>query len=312
MSLFGMNLFDEDNIDTSTAIFSSNYKCFSHNFSSSTDSKKEELSRGGKILLPATALEKLTNLNVSYPMLFKLTNSRNKRSTHCGVLEFTSENNQVILPYWMMQNIGIGEGEDIKVEYCNLPLGEFAKFKPLSTSFMGISNQKAVLENAFRGFACLTKGDVLSVYYNNTSYELLVTDLKPAGAVLIIECDLHFEFDAPDGYEEASSSTSQSQDSQAALKMKQDVEAFLKGASKFKAFSGQGKRIDGRRLNSKQKTVEEEDVLEGYKRGLPNYNWTFGELNFSRVENRDDNKTEEETFTAFSGQGQSIRKKAKL
>merc|ERR1712096_500042 len=122
----GMNLFDEDNTDTSTAIFSSNYKCFSHNFSSSTDSKKEELSRGGKILLPATALEKLTNLNVSYPMLFK--------------------------------------------------------------------------------------------------------------------------------------------------------------------------------LNSKQKTVEEEDVLEGYKRGLPNYNWTFGELNFSRVENRDDNKTEEETFTAFSGQ----------
>ena len=307
MSLFGVNMFDEN-----TSIFTTSYKCFSHNFSCSSDSIKQELSRGGKILLPSAALEKLSNLNVSYPMLFKLTNGKSKKSTHCGVLEFTADANQVILPYWMMQNIEICEGEDLKVEYCSLPLGEFAKFKPVSTSFMSISNPKAVLENCFRGFACLTKGDVVSVYYNSTSYQLQVTELKPADAVLIIECDLHFEFEAPEGYVDPESSTSQPQDSQAALKVQKDVEAFLKNAIKFKAFSGQGNRIDGRKLKAKQRTVEENVLEGGYQRGLPNYNWSFGELNFSRVENKAKQVAEEEKFSAFSGQGQSIRKKATL
>ena len=34
-------------------------------------------------------------------MLFKLTNTNAKRSTHCGVLEFVADEGKVYLPHWV-------------------------------------------------------------------------------------------------------------------------------------------------------------------------------------------------------------------
>lgn len=65
-------------------------------FSSKTS---EEITHGGKIIMPPSALEKLARLNISYPMLFKLTNK--ERSTHCGVLEFVAEEGRVYVPHWV-------------------------------------------------------------------------------------------------------------------------------------------------------------------------------------------------------------------
>ena len=59
----------------------------------------EEIKHGGKIIMPSSALEKLARLNISYPMLFKLTNK--KRSTHCGVLEFVAEEGRIYIPHWV-------------------------------------------------------------------------------------------------------------------------------------------------------------------------------------------------------------------
>jgi len=41
-------------------------------------------------------------LHIQYPMLFKLTNNRAHRVTHCGVLEFVADEGRVYLPYWVM------------------------------------------------------------------------------------------------------------------------------------------------------------------------------------------------------------------
>jgi ubiquitin fusion degradation protein 1 len=51
--------------------------------------------------MPPSALEQLTRLNITYPMLFKLTNLKMSRTTHCGVLEFVADENKVYLPYWV-------------------------------------------------------------------------------------------------------------------------------------------------------------------------------------------------------------------
>ena len=37
--------------------------------------ERESLEQGGKIILPPSALDQLTRLNIVYPMLFKLTNA---------------------------------------------------------------------------------------------------------------------------------------------------------------------------------------------------------------------------------------------
>ena len=59
----------------------------------------EEIKHGGKIIMPSSALEKLARLNISYPMLFKLSNKN--RSTHCGVLEFVAEEGRIYIPHWV-------------------------------------------------------------------------------------------------------------------------------------------------------------------------------------------------------------------
>lgn len=51
--------------------------------------------------MPPSALDTLTRLNIVYPMLFKLTNKKTNRITHCGVLEFVADEGKVYLPYWV-------------------------------------------------------------------------------------------------------------------------------------------------------------------------------------------------------------------
>lgn len=46
-------------------------------------------------------------LHIVYPMLFKLTNSRLGRNTHCGVLEFVADEGKIYLPYWVSCSVNI-------------------------------------------------------------------------------------------------------------------------------------------------------------------------------------------------------------
>lgn len=54
-----------------------------------------------------------------------------------------------------------------------------------------------------RDFATLTKGDTISINYNDKDYEVCVLDTRPDDAVSIIECDLDVDFAPPVGYEES-------------------------------------------------------------------------------------------------------------
>ena len=51
----------------------------------------DTLLRGGKVIMPPSALETLTRLNIQYPMLFCLENPKTGRKSHCGVQEFTAQ-----------------------------------------------------------------------------------------------------------------------------------------------------------------------------------------------------------------------------
>lgn len=55
------------------------------------------------VIMPPSALDSLTRLNIVYPMLFKLTNRKMERGTHCGVLEFVADEGKVYLPYWVQK-----------------------------------------------------------------------------------------------------------------------------------------------------------------------------------------------------------------
>ncbi|CAO4374174.1 Protein CBR-UFD-1 [Caenorhabditis briggsae] len=167
-----------------------------------TQTKIAEINYGGKILLPTSALDLLLRMNIQYPMLFKLTNMAAQRITHCGVLEFSAPEGQAILPHWMMQQLGLSDGDTIRVESATVPKATFAKLKPMSLEFLNITNPKAFLEVELRKYACLTKGDRIPTSYAGQTLEFSIVDVKPANSVCIIECDVNLDFDAPEGYVE--------------------------------------------------------------------------------------------------------------
>ena len=104
-----------------------------------------------------------------------------------------------------MQTLHLEPGDLLQVKSTDLPSGQFVKLQAQSTSFLDISDPKAVLENAFRNFSCLTKGDIFTFAYNDQTYEMAVLETKPEtgkNAISVLETDLEVDFAAPLGYEE--------------------------------------------------------------------------------------------------------------
>jgi ubiquitin fusion degradation protein 1 len=96
-------------------------------------------------------------------------------------------------------------GDLLQVKSTDLPLGSFIKLQPQSPDFLEISDPKAVLENAFRNFACLTTGDVFTFAYNDNVYSIAVLEVKPENpkqAICTLETDLSVDFAPPVGYVE--------------------------------------------------------------------------------------------------------------
>ena len=121
----------------------------------------------------------------------------------------------MVMPPW--QNLMLETGGLVTVESATLPVATYSKFQPLSKDFLDLTNPKvhltpsstnltnstlipssptqAVLEMRLRHFACLSKGDIVAINYNNKVYELNVMETKPAAAVSIIECDMNVDFE---------------------------------------------------------------------------------------------------------------------
>nr|QBH74159.1 ubiquitin fusion degradaton protein [Aphelinus abdominalis] len=296
--MFGFNVFPEI-----PRPFNTQYKCFS--VSMFPGNERQDVERGGKIIMPPSALDTLTRLNIVYPMLFKLTNKKTNRITHCGVLEFVADEGKVYLPYWMMHNLLLQEGELINVESVSLPVAEYARFQPQSEDFLDISNPKAVLENGLRNFACLTTGDIIAIKYNGRIYEMCVLEAKPSSAVTIIECDMNVEFAPPVGYKEPEKPIRKEEDQVNPVDLMPEPTGFV-------AFKGQGNRLDGKK---RKDSTQIDTALEKpvYIRGIPDYDYQIGTLKFLRYVKPTNNKEvkDQDEFKAFGGEGFSLRKSRK-
>ena len=168
---------------------------------------KERLnvSYGGKIIMPPSALAHLTNLEIESPWFFELrsTGASEARRTHAGVLEFIADEGNVHLPAWMMRTLGLSEGDPIRLTGTTLPKGKMVKIQPQTVDFLEISDPKAVLEQAFRNFSALTPGDIVEISYNCLTFEILIMEITPnADGISIIETDLEVDFAPPKGYVE--------------------------------------------------------------------------------------------------------------
>jgi len=300
----GMNFFPE-----MPRPFNTQYRCYP--VAMMPGGERSDVEGGGKIIMPPSALDQLTRLNIVYPMLFKLSNKKTSRNTHCGVLEFVADEGKIYIPYWMMQNLMLETGGLVTVESATLPVATYSKFQPLSKDFLDLTNPKAVLEMRLRHFACLSKGDIVAISYNNKVYELNVMETKPADAVTIIECDMNVDFEAPPGYQEDYVPKAQPMEEE---EPELDVSQMLPEETGFIAFAGSGNRLDGKKKRTNSETEIQSRQLAEYTRGIPDYNFEVGNIRFIRAKKKDkesDKENEADKFSAFGGSGQSLRQAKK-
>ncbi|KAF8406509.1 hypothetical protein HHK36_008598 [Tetracentron sinense] len=245
--------------------FEQTYRCYPASFID-----KPQLESGDKIIMPPSALDRLASLHIDYPMLFELCNAATKRVSHCGVLEFIAEEGLIYMPYWMMENMLLQEGDTVRVKNVTLPKGTYVKLQPHTKDFLDISNPKAMvrdlvvccqdisvipghgkdkrvqnLETTLRNFSCLTTGDSIMVAYNNRKYYIDIVETKPSNAISIIETDCEVDFAPPLDYKEPERlASSVSVPSSKAPAQVQDAQA--EAEPKFSPFTGAGRRLDGK------------------------------------------------------------------
>lgn len=211
---------------------------------------KPHLENGDKVIMPPSALDRLASLRIDYPMLFRVENMREGRSSHCGVLEFVAEEGVVYFPYWMMQNLLLSEGDLVKMRSATLPKGTYVKLQPQTKDFLDISNPKAVLETTLRNFTCLTVGDTILINYNSKGYHIDIVEARPQEGISIVETDCEVDFAPPLDYVEperpapppaaASPSVAKPADKEEPEPEPEDT------TPKFLAFAGSGNRLDGK------------------------------------------------------------------
>src|SRR6266536_1659754 len=109
----------------------------------------------------------------------------------------------------MMRTLQLETGDLLQIKSTDLAPASLVKLQPQDTNFLDITDPKAVLENAFRNFSTLTKGDIFSFSYNETVYDVAVLEVKPTSekmGVSMLETDVEVDFAAPVGYKEPTSS----------------------------------------------------------------------------------------------------------
>ncbi|KAL5816965.1 hypothetical protein ACOSQ3_025343 [Xanthoceras sorbifolium] len=220
-----------------SSTFEQHYRCYPVSFID-----KPHLENGDKIVMPPSALDRLASLHIEYPMLFELSNTSAERVTHCGVLEFIADEGLIYLPYWMMQNMLLQEGDIVKLKNASLAKGSYVKLQPHTSDFLDISNPKAILETSLRSYSCLTTGDTIMVPYNNKKYYIDIVETKPSSAISIIETDCEVDFAPPLDYKEPEKPMSSRSNKRPPEVQEEPAEKI----PKFSPFTGSGRRLDGK------------------------------------------------------------------
>lgn len=212
---------------------------------------REDLEKGNKLILPQSALDHLARLNISYPMLFSVSHPSRATQTHAGVQEFIADEGMCYLPYWMMQNLLLKEGDLVHITNTSLPKGSFVKLQPVSSDFLDIHNPRAVLENSLRNFATLTVGDCIVIDYNSKKYEIEIIECKPAKAISIIEADVNVDFAPPKDYKEPTRPSDSGGGNQYQNKEEAEQEPEpMEEEPASKLFGGSGQRVDGKAIKA--------------------------------------------------------------
>ena len=175
--------------------------CFSYACSSQTEELIERVKYSNKILLPPSVLHQLQDNMTT--MLFKITNVQNSFGQVCGVQEFTAPPGVVLVPYHVMEGLGLSEGNNVNIDLSTPPNGSYIKLQPHKTEFIELPDPKALLEKALSvNYPVVTEGHTITIQNPETDkvYHIDIVKTEPAPIIKIIDVNVNVDFEAPLDY----------------------------------------------------------------------------------------------------------------
>eukprot|EP01113_Clastostelium_recurvatum_P029099 TRINITY_DN3512_c0_g1_i2.p1 TRINITY_DN3512_c0_g1~~TRINITY_DN3512_c0_g1_i2.p1 ORF type:complete len:1140 (-),score=254.19 TRINITY_DN3512_c0_g1_i2:51-3470(-) len=181
------------------------YNALSVDLGASDTKQRENLEYGGKLILPASAIEELSQYDwgdttyghspqVSQPMCFEVSSAHETRRTFCGVFEFTADEGTVVMPPWVLRALQVQPGEAVQVRRVLLPKATSLRLQPHSDDFFKQGNPKGLLEWVLPHFVALSPGDIITVSFYGTQYVLEVLEVAPGRAVCMTDSDVTVDF----------------------------------------------------------------------------------------------------------------------
>ncbi|KNC48093.1 ubiquitin fusion degradation protein [Thecamonas trahens ATCC 50062] len=157
-----------------------------------------------KIVLPASVLSELVELEVeARPYAFRLAKPDASglfgKRTHAGVLSFTAPEGTMYLPYWMMANLEVDEGEELQLQLATLPKGRGVQLQPVEAEWLDVAAElrEAVLLDQLSRLQCLTQGDAIMLRCGAQLFGFNVVATDPSPAISIVDTNLVTDVLAP-------------------------------------------------------------------------------------------------------------------
>lgn len=101
------------------------------------------------------------------------------------------------MPRWMMNNLGVQNGNLVQVRRVSLPRGSFLRLLPHNASFLQHANPKALLEWVLPHYVALTSGDIIQISFDDKDHILQVLEVAPGRAVCLTDSDISVDFAPP-------------------------------------------------------------------------------------------------------------------
>ena len=189
--------------------YSVNLQCFSYSCSDLNPDQIANMNCTNKIRLPPSVLKHLMEdvgeKSLEFPLFFSVKNTHTMYSNTCAVHEFSSPEGVCNLPFHIMQDLSVNEGDNIEIQLVCLVNGSFIKLRPHKTKFIDLTNPKAVLEKYMSlDYPVVTKGHTILINYKDIGEQFYIdiVDCEPADTIKIINTDVNVDFDTPCDYVE--------------------------------------------------------------------------------------------------------------
>eukprot|EP00930_Biecheleria_cincta_P084343 TRINITY_DN73827_c0_g1_i1.p1 TRINITY_DN73827_c0_g1~~TRINITY_DN73827_c0_g1_i1.p1 ORF type:complete len:871 (+),score=182.54 TRINITY_DN73827_c0_g1_i1:61-2673(+) len=166
------------------------------------------LEQSDKIALPFEFADRIYGRaahgqEVDFPLIFEV-KTRLGRKAHCAIFEFVAglPSDHCMLPQWVMDDLFIEERDPVRIRGVKLPLCTYVKIQPHTLEFYDAvqeagGNVQALLLASIKRFSALTVETAIPIDINGRAFSVQILDLKPAGAVRVIDTDVTREFEFP-------------------------------------------------------------------------------------------------------------------